>query len=81
MNDFTGVVAHFYPNGQLAEQRIYNRGKVHGHFNIYYDNGVVVLSGEYDMGRKIGLWKYFRSDGALQTATNYSTTTSWWREV
>jgi antitoxin component YwqK of YwqJK toxin-antitoxin module len=43
----------------------YKEGKLNGRYVEFYSNGQVKTLGNYILNKKIGLWKYYNSDGSL----------------
>ncbi len=48
------------------------KGKAHGYWETYYSNRRVAYKGHLDNGKRIGLWKYYNSNGVLFMQIFYS---------
>ncbi|MBO7465200.1 MAG: hypothetical protein J6T56_05040, partial [Bacteroidales bacterium] len=43
----------------------YRNGRWHGVYRVWHPNGRLFYTGEYDRGRRTGIWKYYDSTGVL----------------
>mgnify|MGYP000974767716 CR=1 FL=1 len=71
-----GSWSSYYDSGLLMEMGFYNKGKLDS-FYIGYEGSFIVDSGRYDMGMKIGEWRYYEIkdgdfDGGLSFIVEYS---------
>ena len=57
--------------GRLKLVKHYKNGLVHGKIIYYWDNGEILLTGQYEKMRRIGTWKHYDIDGTLICEENY----------
>ena len=57
--------------GRLKLVKLYKNGLVHGKIIYYWDNGEILLTGQYEKMRRIGTWKHYDIDGTLICEENY----------
>ena len=57
--------------GRLKLVKYYKNGLVHGKIIYYWDNGQILLTGQYEKMRRIGTWKHHDHDGTLICEENY----------
>ena len=57
--------------GQIKILKHYQDGIVHGKIIYYWDNGQILLTGQYEKMRRIGTWKHYDNDGTLICEENY----------
>ena len=67
-----GKWINYYENGNYKEIGYYNNNFVEGPIKKYYENGTLKAEGNYkDWRIKIGEWKYFDKNGALESTIDY----------
>ncbi len=67
-----GFYNTYYENGQIKEKVFRNLDhKRDGDYMYWYEDGSVMIQGQYKNGKKIGLWKTFDKDGKLKKEKNY----------
>ena len=73
MDVLVGVYKNYYPSGRLRVVKHYTNNIINGKYTSYYDNpkNTVNKTGEYKMGRKIGVWHKWTSYGANEFVENY----------
>jgi antitoxin component YwqK of YwqJK toxin-antitoxin module len=62
---------YFKSNNKLAYSIKYVDGNENGKFIFYYENGTPRIEGNYVMGLKEGVWKYYNQDGLLFLTETY----------
>mgnify|MGYP001177252499 CR=1 FL=1 len=67
-----GKWQYFSENGIELSMTMYQHGEKHGHTIVKYPNGNIHYSGEYENGKKIGLWRSYSIDGQLVNEIDYS---------
>lgn len=55
----------FYDNGKLAEEKLFEKGKLHGLCRQYYPNGVLFAIRPYEHGKPHGTFKFWDDHGKL----------------
>ncbi len=48
-----------------------DKGKLHGAYREFYEDGSIRVDGQYKRGRKMGVWKYYDSTGSLTEKVRY----------
>ena len=66
-----GVSRVFSPAGVLTQESTYRSGQLHGSYRTWWDNGQPKEAGSFDMGRRIGLYRWFNQDGTLLREHDY----------
>ena|SRR5579862_7923596 len=59
-----GVSHSFAPNGALRQECNFQKGKLHGRFKIWWENGNIQEQGQYDSGHRVGRYEWFDRNGA-----------------
>ena len=59
------------PNGKLFVEGQYRRGRQHGEWTFYFDNGQVNRKATYNNGQPEGAWEVFRADGTLAAKRSF----------
>ncbi len=52
---------------------MYRAGQLHGPYQTWWDNGQLKESGNYDMGRRVGIYRWFKDDGTVWQTHDYGT--------
>jgi len=56
----------WHPTGVPASECDYKEGKEHGEYIVFHEStGEIMMTGQYDEGRKIGNWKFYNEEGKL----------------
>lgn len=58
-----GVVKHYYPNGNLKSELLYDEGTRHGVAKMYYDDGPLRISENYNQGKLDGEKTRYTKEG------------------
>ena len=58
-----GVCISWYENGNKNSEAKYVDGKEDGKYRVWHENGKLYYKGQYDMGRKIGVWTFYDTLG------------------
>ena len=57
---YTGKCAYYdYYTGNIVSSHEYNKGKFHGKWKFYFENGQLETVGKFDNGLRIGKWNYY----------------------
>ena len=59
-----GLSQSFSMNGELRQECHFQRGRLHGRFITWWDNGNLHEQGQYDTGNRVGRYEWFDRDGA-----------------
>ena len=62
--------------GKIKMLKHYKNGLVHGKIILYWDNGQVHLTGQYDQMKRVGNWRTYDLNGNLILEENYNSTTT-----
>lgn len=62
---FTGKCTLMHPNDQLAEERIYEDGKINGHIKRWYENGQLASEAYFLNNRQEGEFKQWDEQGNM----------------
>ena len=62
-----GNVFEFYPKLIPAFKGFTSNGKFNGQSSWYYENGQLRETGKRDEDKDVGLWKYFKENGEIDT--------------
>ena len=66
LNDMLdGKYQIWYPNGQLAEEIIFDKNVENGPAYFYYKNGQLAMQGFYSNGKMTGEWMFYMPNGEL----------------
>lgn len=66
-----GEATVYHANGELKEKYINKRGKIHGEYIAFHEDGKKAVTGQYILGMKNGLWQYFDENGNLIKEESY----------
>lgn len=61
----------YHQNGQLDEEITFVNQEKHGLYKSFHDNGVPFLTGQYEMGKKVGTWTYYDNENFLGYSAIY----------
>lgn len=59
-----GQTTSWFENGQINSSYNYKDGMQDKEYKVYTEEGKTLIKGQYDIGRKVGKWEYFLSDGS-----------------
>ena len=65
---FTGFTT---PSSENPSKGSYKKGKKHGVWETFHDNGLLETKGTYKDKEKHGVWKYFNEDGFWERTDTY----------
>lgn len=68
---YTGKCYEYYFNGQIRSKQEYKNGKDHGKWTFYHPAEIIRTSGEFNLGTRVGTWKYFYPNGKIWKVNNY----------
>ncbi len=69
---FSGDCESYYPNGKLKSIQTYANGLDHGNWIFYYQNQYIQTKGKFNLGVRVGEWRYFHDNGKLWKFNFYS---------
>ncbi|MFK7001236.1 toxin-antitoxin system YwqK family antitoxin [Flavobacterium oreochromis] len=55
---------YYYDNGKVMQEGFYKDGKVHGKWTSYTVEGKESAIGQYELGKKVGIW-FFKQEGVI----------------
>jgi antitoxin component YwqK of YwqJK toxin-antitoxin module len=69
-------VVYYVPTEEDRSQRPsivsrYEKGKLHGDYQEYFDSGKMKVRGKYEHGKKVGVWETFHPGGKQMTVIRY----------
>ena len=64
------VECSYYSNQQLKEVKFTKNGILEGPYKVFYDNGILKVSGTYQNGIAIGQWLRYDQEGRLENIQN-----------
>jgi len=64
-NKRNGKWEAFFQNGNRWSENNYVEGVFHGPYLVWYENGQLRIKGQYDMGKKVGLWELYDESGKV----------------
>ena len=67
----SGIFTEFYPNGKVKTVVLKINGIRQGRTTIWYDNGAIQTTGEYQDGNKVGTWSLLDRNGNLISNYKY----------
>jgi antitoxin component YwqK of YwqJK toxin-antitoxin module len=69
---YTGKCAYYdYNTGNMVSSHEYNKGKFHGKWKFYFENGQLETVGNFDNGLRIGKWNYYYQNGEKSQISVY----------
>jgi antitoxin component YwqK of YwqJK toxin-antitoxin module len=66
-----GFYREFYPSGKPFLSGEYRRGRQHGEWTYWFENGQVNRKATYKNGQPDGAWEVFRADGTLSAKRGF----------
>ncbi len=66
-----GKWVSYFPDGKIQSECFYVNGLSHGSVKVFLENGKLLYSGEYNMGKKSGKWKFIDPESSKITYKNY----------
>jgi antitoxin component YwqK of YwqJK toxin-antitoxin module len=66
-----GEWIQYYPDGAVCLKSFYLDGKINGKFEVWFENGKIEFSGQYNNDTRDGLWLIYNRDGTLKYKLNY----------
>lgn len=67
----TGIWKMYTPRGVEKSITVYEAGKRNGHIVVRHDNGAIHYTGEYEMGERIGEWKFYDENGSFVSSEDF----------
>ena len=58
-------ISPFYENGLPRFKGEYLDGEMHGAWEFYRKDGTLMRSGDFDLGKQVGVWRMFDRTGKL----------------
>ena len=66
-----GKWVSFFSDGNIQSECFYVNGISHGPIKVFSENGKLLYSGKYNMGKKSGKWKFIDPISSKITYKNY----------
>lgn len=73
---YSGQVVTYYCNGKTQLVEVLKDGKKHGKHTNYYKSGKKKTEGEYEKGKRKGVWRWWSEKGEIDFKVDYSSTVS-----
>lgn len=67
-----GRVYFYFPNGHIQVEANFVDGVEEGTYIVYHDNGIPFYQGNYEHGKRTGIWEFYDKEGELTHTTDYS---------
>ena len=64
-------ISPFYENGLPRFKGEYLDGEMHGAWEFYRKDGTLMRSGEFDLGKQVGVWRTFDRTGKLVSEQHF----------
>ena len=61
----------FYQNGLPRFKGEYLDGEMHGDWEFYRKDGTLMRSGDFDLGKQVGVWRTFDRTGKLVSEKHF----------
>ena len=62
----TGIITYFYPKGKIKEILNYKKGKKHGQYLKFSEQGILIISGTWKRDKEASDWLYYNNLGILE---------------
>lgn len=69
---YSGEVVTYYNDGQAQLVEVVKEGRKHGKHINYYKTGIKKVEGEYENGKRKGVWKWWNEKGEVNYKIDYS---------
>jgi antitoxin component YwqK of YwqJK toxin-antitoxin module len=66
-----GKWIYWYPDGKKWSEGYFSEGLNHKKRTTWHESGEKHYEGTYDMGKRIGLWKFYSDEGVLLKEIDY----------
>jgi len=66
-----GEATTYYPGGEVSGKSLYVGGRLHGAYTTYWATGEEKVSGLWDTGAQVGLWRAWHPNGQLRSEENF----------
>tara|TARA_B100000963_G_scaffold352174_1_gene364934 strand:- start:894 stop:1355 length:462 start_codon:yes stop_codon:yes gene_type:complete len=70
--DLRNEIAYYTSSGEIEYIGSRYKGQIDGEFVSFYENGIISIEGEIEMGKYIGDWNYYDDDGSLNKIIKYN---------
>jgi hypothetical protein len=60
---YHGKFTEYYPNGNIRKILNYDNGVLHGDVRYFFENGTLFMTGEYEKGKREGLFVSYHKGG------------------
>lgn len=67
-----GFVQRFYENGNRMSEANYYYDQIDGPLNEWHENGVLKMTGNYEKGAQVGIFKTYSTSGKIFMVTTYN---------
>jgi antitoxin component YwqK of YwqJK toxin-antitoxin module len=61
----------FYENGKPRFKGSFKNDQMHGYWEFFRKDGTLMRSGQFDLGKQIGIWSTFDRQGKLHKQTDF----------
>lgn len=62
---------HYFEDGKVQVEGTLKEKKRHGKWTFYHDNGKVWSTGQFDMGKSVGVFEIFNKEGQIKIKSYY----------
>ena len=66
-----GKWTYYFENGKESNISFYKNGVLHGFMQVKRPNGALYYHGDFEEGKKVGVWKYYDERGKFSHEINY----------
>ena len=66
-----GEAKSFRTDGKPWSAHTYVNDTLQGPYKTWHENGQLYMDGQYNKGKKTGIWKFFKPDGGLEKEINF----------
>jgi len=71
LGDKLDGISQVFRAGVLIQEATYVTGQLHGQYRSWWNDGTPKEQGSYDRGNRVGLYRWYGSDGALLQEHDY----------
>lgn len=62
---------HYFEDGKVQVEGTLKQKKRHGKWTFYHDNGKIWSTGNFDMGKSVGVFEIFNKEGQIKIKSYY----------
>ncbi len=71
-----GEAKSFRADGKPWSAHTYLNDTLQGPYKTWHENGQLYIDGQYNKGKKSGLWKFYKPDGSVEKEINFDSPAS-----